>query len=419
MKSNILSEVFAELCESQTHFDSLLSRVNPSQKSKVAVLLGAFLRRPATIATHFGIELAPSAAEFWSASFIRMKKNQGIHQCFEALWEKWETIPNEGSVEDFPVDFIQKLEKDWGVEKTKAMARLLSQDPLTTIRFHRRAYENGVLKPEIEAWLKEKEHPKSRAGNYTPNARIFRGFARVQRNDWFEKGYFEIQDEGSQFMSLYSLYPEFFGGRLKDAPQTEKFAQTDVSNLPDLGPITVVDACSGAGGKTLALADGLKGKGRIYAYDVYERKVRSLKQRAERAQERNIQGVLVTPADYSSIQKFENTADVVLVDAPCSGYGVLRRNPDTKWPRKPFDEKKRDSEIPLPELQLKVLEAYSKYVKPEGRLVFGVCTFLKEESLEPVQAFLKNHSEFELQSEGYLGPYDTDGFFMASLKKHK
>ena len=272
MKSQILSEVFADLCETQIHLDSLLANVIPSQKAKAAILLGAFLRRPLTIANHFGIKLADSPEDFWSSNFIKLKKNQAIHECFLALWEKWETIPTEGSNQDFPTTFIEKLTADWGAEKTKGITRLLSQDPLTTIRFHRRAFDSsGALQPEVEAWLKSEGLPKSRIGNFSPHARIFRGFAKVQRNDLFEKGFFEIQDEGSLFMSLYALYPELLKASLKDAPQTEKSTKAAVDSFPELNALTVVDACSGAGGKTLALADALQGKGRVYAYDIYER----------------------------------------------------------------------------------------------------------------------------------------------------
>lgn len=368
------------------------------------------------MATHFGLKLADTPEDFWASSFIKLKKNSEIHACFSKMWEsKWEAMPNEGSVHDFPPDLVEKFVADWGAPKTKEMARFLSQDPLTTIRLHRRAFQDdGSLKPEVETWLKDETLPKSRVGNYAPRARIFRGFARVQRNDLFDQGFFEIQDEGSQVMSLYSLYPELMQTRLKPEPQTEKVLGP-AAEFIDLGPITVVDACSGAGGKTLAIADAMRGKGRIFAYDIFERKVRSLKQRAERAGERNIQGVLIPKEDLSSLKKFEKSADVVLVDAPCSGYGVLRRNPDTKWNRKPAELERRESEIPLFELQMNVLSNYAPLVKKGGRLVYGVCTFLKAESLVPVHEFLNRNPEFELQSEGFIGPYDTDGFFMASL----
>jgi 16S rRNA (cytosine967-C5)-methyltransferase len=95
----------------------------------------------------------------------------------------------------------------------------------------------------------------------------------------------------------------------------------------------------------------------------------------------------------------------------------LRRNPDTKWNRKPLDQKRRELQKDLAVLQAEVLENYASLVKPNGRLVYGVCTFNKRESVDAVASFLETHPEFVLQSQGYLGPYDTDGFFMASMTR--
>jgi 16S rRNA (cytosine967-C5)-methyltransferase len=418
MKSQILSEVFAELCESQTHFDSLLSKVNPSQKSKVATLLGAFLRRPFSIAEHFKIQLAETPEDFWGLSFIKLKKHPGIHAALAELWEKWESAPNEGTIKDFPPQMIHKWEQDWGKEKAAGMARLLSQDPLTTIRFHRRAFsQGGELDPEVQAWLKSSELPKSRPGNFSERARVFRGFAAVQKNELFQKGFFEIQDEGSQVMSLFSLFPSEVVGLLSDSPQITKSKAPSISSQLFAKPLTVIDACAGAGGKTLALADLLEGKGRLYGYDLFEKKIQNLKKRMERAQERNVQGKTLPRESADELKRFRGTADVVLVDAPCSGLGVLRRNPDTKWNRKPMELKKRENERPLAEIQLEVLRKYSLLAKDTGRVVFGVCTLTKDESVDIVDQFLREDPSFEIEAQGYVGPFDTDGFYMCSLRK--
>ncbi len=417
MKSTVLNEVFAAFCESRTHFDSMVSKLDPSKKSKVATLLGAFLRRPLTVASTFKIRLEATPLEFWNLSFIRLKKHDGIHATLRDLWQRWEEIPSEGGVEDFPPAMISEWTRDWGEDHAQKMARLLSQDPLTVIRFHRRAFGNdGRLLPELESWLSEAGLPKSRPGNHSTRARIFRGFAAVQKNDWFKQGYFEIQDEGSQIMSLYALLPESVRPHLRDRPGVERSPFPSLPNDLQAAPMEVVDACAGAGGKTLALSDLMGGRGRVYAYDVFEMKVRNLRQRIDRAGERNVQAKLLPRTGDPGLTPFEGKSDVVLIDAPCSGTGVLRRNPDTKWNRKPLEQAKVEGSLPIGTLQESVLETYSRLVKPGGRLVYGVCTQNRAESTERIEKFLQTHQRFSLDSSGFIGPFDTDGFFMASLR---
>jgi 16S rRNA C967 or C1407 C5-methylase (RsmB/RsmF family) len=417
MKPTILNEVFAAFCESRTHFDSMVSKLDPSKKSKVATLLGAFLRRPLTIAGTFKIQLEASPEEFWALSFIRLKKHAGIHATLRDLWERWEEIPSEGSVVDFPPSLVAEWTRDWGEDHARKMARLLSQDPLTVIRFHRRSFgKDGRLLPDLETWLSSSALPKSRQGHHSERARVFRGFASVQKNEWFKNGYFEIQDEGSQIMSLYALLPETILPLLGDRPRVERGVAPPIPKDVQAPALEVVDACAGAGGKTLALSDLMGGKGRVFAYDVFETKIRNLKQRVDRAGERNVQARLLPRNGDNGLTSFEGKSDVVLIDAPCSGTGVLRRNPDTKWNRKPLEQAKAEGSLPIAMLQDSVLEQYSRLVKPGGRLVYGVCTQNRAESTGRIEHFLETHPRFSLDSSGFMGPFDTDGFYMASLR---
>jgi 16S rRNA C967 or C1407 C5-methylase (RsmB/RsmF family) len=416
MKSKILSEAFAEFCESRTHFDSLLSKVDPGQKSRVAELLGAFLRRPWTLAAHFKIQLESNPAEFWALNFIRLKKHPGLHATLLEMWEHWKDIPREGGVEDFPPALVESWERDWGRGTAEKLSRLLSQDPLTTIRFHRRAYQDsGELRPEVETWLQGTTLPKSRPGNWSMGARIFKGYATVQRNELYHQGYFEIQDEGSQFMAAFSLFPERAGVLLGNSPVVEKRGHEALPANLRSEALRVIDACAGAGGKTLAISNLMGGRGQVFAYDVFEKKIKSLRVRLDRARENNIKAVLIAPSNSDLLESYRNTADVVLVDSPCSGHGVLRRNPDIKWNRKPLSLPKGRSERPMGELQYQILSGYSTLARPGGRVVYGVCTFHREETLAVVARFLETHPDFELHSSGFMGPYDTDGFFMASF----
>src|SRR5262249_47367256 len=146
----------------------------------------------------------------------------------------------------------------------------------------------------------------------------------------------------------------------------------------------VVDACAGAGGKTLALGAALGGKGRIVAFDVDEKKLAELRRRARRAGLANVQAVSVAEGVPPTL------AARVLVDAPCSGLGVLRRNPEARWRLTP------DEIGAFPARQLALLESYAPLVEPGGRLVYATCTFLRAEDEGVVEAFLARHDSFRV-----------------------
>lgn len=200
----------------------------------------------------------------------------------------------------------------------------------------------------------------------------------------FKNGLFEVQDASSQ------LVAEF----LEVAPG-----------------MRVVDACAGAGGKTLHLASLMQNKGQIIALDIYENKLKELKKRAKRNSAHNIEPRLITSTKV--IKKLYNSADSVLIDAPCSGLGVLKRNPDAKWKLQPdFIEK-------LKKTQAEILETYSKMVKTNGKLVYATCSILPSENEKQIENFLKKHKDFTFIAEKKIAPSVTgyDGFYMALLKK--
>jgi 16S rRNA (cytosine967-C5)-methyltransferase len=219
----------------------------------------------------------------------------------------------------------------------------------------------------------------------------------------FKQGLFEIQDEGSQLL-----------GMLVDAP-----------------PTCVVDACAGAGGKTLQLAAQMKNRGELFALDVDARRLDDLRQRARRAGVHNTRVRLIPPegpAAREALADLAGKADRVLVDAPCTGTGTLRRKPDARY---------RFSEEMLLEAvarQRALLEQFAPLVKPGGRLVYGTCSVLRAENEAVVEAFLAAHAEFRLLPPAdKLGPelgaqvtrgeyfrlathvHGTDGFFGALL----
>jgi 16S rRNA (cytosine967-C5)-methyltransferase len=210
--------------------------------------------------------------------------------------------------------------------------------------------------------------------------------ANVFKTEAFHKGYFEVQDASSQLVAEY----------LEVAPGMK-----------------VIDTCAGAGGKTLHLASFMKNKGQIIAMDIYESKLRKLKVRARRNKIHNIDIRVIDST--KPIKKLHGKADRVLIDAPCSGLGVLRRNPDSKWKLQPeFLEN-------IKKVQQDILQQYSKMVKPGGKLVYATCSVLPSENQLQIAEFLTSESgkDFILVKDNkvlaHLSGYD--GFYMALLER--
>ena len=172
----------------------------------------------------------------------------------------------------------------------------------------------------------------------------------------YSKGWVEVQDAGSQIAAA--------AANVRPGEQ-------------------VLDYCAGGGGKTLALAAAMQGKGQIFAYDIDGRRLSAIVPRLKRSGAHNVQ--LLHPREPEALQALEAQMDCVFVDAPCSGTGTWRRRPDTKWRLK---EKSLATRI---EQQNEVLREAAKYVRPGGRLLYATCSFLMEEDEDRVEAFLKTH----------------------------
>ncbi len=173
----------------------------------------------------------------------------------------------------------------------------------------------------------------------------------------------------------------------------------------------VIDACAGAGGKTLHLADLMKNKGKIVALDIHEWKLDELKKRARRGGFSIIEGKVIE--NNKVIKRLEESADRLLLDVPCTGIGVLRRNPDRKW-KVSLEELLR-----LQTLQSEILKEYARIVKVGGKMVYSTCSVLPSENEDQVKEFLAGHPQWQLEEMLRLDPDQGkgDGFFMARLKR--
>lgn len=237
---------------------------------------------------------------------------------------------------------------------------------------------------------------------YSPVGVRVAGKPAINRNALFAGGAIEVQDEGSQLLGLLV------------APKRREM---------------VVDFCAGAGGKTLHMGALMQNQGRLYAFDVSDKRLNGLKPRLKRSQLSNVHPQLISAETDARVRRLAGKIDRVLVDAPCSGFGTLRRNPDMKW---------RQSQEQLGGLtarQRSILEGAARLLKPGGRLVYATCSLLREENEDMVEQFVAGHAGFraldcqalldeqriDLETGRYFHVYPhrhgTDGFFAAVLQR--
>jgi 16S rRNA (cytosine967-C5)-methyltransferase len=226
----------------------------------------------------------------------------------------------------------------------------------------------------------------------------------LTRYPLYQQGQIEVQDEGSQLLA-YLVAPK--RGEM------------------------VVDFCAGAGGKTLLLGALMRSTGRLYAFDVSEKRLARLRPRVARAGLSNVHPVCISSENDTRVKRLAGKIDRVLVDAPCSGLGTLRRNPDLKW------RQTAEGVAELVRKQQDILAGASRLVKPGGRLVYATCSILPQENEEVLAAFLAAHEDFVQVSAAHvlqqqqipldtgealrLTPFehDTDGFYAAVLERRK
>ena len=280
-------------------------------------------------------------------------------------------------------DWLDQLgEKEIGKNWDKII-RALNQRPATVLR----ANTLKTNPRELQKILEEEKITESSLIVWSPEAVELKFPRNVFRTEAFHKGLFEVQDASSQMVS------EFL----------------DVKS-----GMRVVDACAGAGGKTLHLAALMKNKGRIIALDVKEKKLLELKKRATRADVRIVETRVIDSS--KTIKRLMETADRLLLDVPCSGVGVLRRNPDSKW-KLNVEEIERVKKI-----QREILSSFSAITKIGGKMVYATCSILPSEGEEQVKWFLEQcDGTWNLLGEKRYSPevYHADGFYMALLERKK
>lgn len=291
----------------------------------------------------------------------------------------------------------ERLQRQWGEAETQQAAAVLNTPAPLDLRVNSlKGEREAVIAALAEAPIIAEPTP------YAPLGLRIQKKPSLQNLPLFKDGTIEVQDEGSQILA------QLVGARRGEM---------------------VADFCAGAGGKTLALGAIMRNTGRLYAFDVSEKRLAKLKPRLARSGLSNVHPVVIAHEKDAKIKRLAGKLDRVLVDAPCSGLGTLRRNPDVKWRQTP------EGVLELNEKQLSILSSAARLVKTGGRLVYATCSILDEENEGVVQAFLNANPGFQLlpasavlaeqkialDTGDYLKLYphlhQTDGFFAAVLER--
>ncbi len=318
---------------------------------------------------------------------------QTARQIFTKRLSETDGITNLGINYSFPDWFVEKCLIAYGETQTEQLLISLNQQAPTVIRV------NTLLctREQCKIALKE-ERVECEETKFSPFGLILKKRMNVQTSLIYKQGWYEFQDEGSQLLSIFV-----------NARENE----------------TILDACSGAGGKSLAIAAMMNNKGNIFAFDIEEMRIREMQQRLQRA---SVNIVKTNLYEHIDTRKFISHADAVLLDVPCTGSGTIRRNPMLKW--KISEESIAEKTL----LQQQLIEEYSQFVKPGGRLIYATCSLFCEENENIVESFLKTRNNFRvvspaemlsryslphLENERYLHLlphlHNTDGFFAAMM----
>ncbi len=300
---------------------------------------------------------------------------------------------------DFPDWLTERLSARMGADELLTLARGLNRPAPLDLRVN----EFKAKRDEVLAQFTA-EGIAAEPCRYAPDGLRLKTRPALSRHPLYLEGKIEVQDEGSQLLG-YLLAPK--RGEM------------------------VVDFCAGAGGKTLLLGALMRSTGRLYAFDVSDKRLAKLKPRVARSGLSNVHPVAIVGENDPRVKRLAGKIDRVLVDAPCSGLGTLRRNPDLKWRQTP------ESVAELTRKQADILASAARLVKAGGRLVYATCSILAEENEGVVDAFLAAHPEFArlsaaelLAKQGiaiacgadmHLAPHShgTDGFYAAVLERSK
>ena len=346
---------------------------------------------PKSAAVNESVNLAKRYGHKGSSNFVNAILRKVDKKDYEELFEIEDDIERISKTTSMPVWIVEELLKEKDIQKVEEICRASNIRPKTTIRIN----SLKTNKSEIENKLKERKI-EFKEGNLE-DFLILEGTKNIEKLDLFKNGYFTIQDEGAGLIPLILN------------PKPNEF---------------VLDACSSPGGKTTYMAEMMENKGKIVAWDIHEHRVDLVRKNAKRL---GID-IIDTKCEDATVYKeeYKEKFDKILLDVPCMGIGVLKRKPDIKWKRKLEDMEE------ITQIQQKILETCSKYLKKNGEIVYATCSIFCGENEKIIEKFLQQNQDFDyvkieniqnkkdMENPNYIQLYqgkDNDGFFMCKLQK--
>ena len=334
---------------------------------------------PKSAAVNEGVNLAKRYGHKASINFVNAILRKVEKKDYQEFFEIENDVSRISKTTSMPEWLVEELIK----ENTVKTVEKICHDSNIRPKIHIRINPLKTTKEELIKELEEEGVKVKQAD--LENFLVLENAKNIEGRKTFQEGKFTVQDEVAGWIAVV-LSPK----------SGEK----------------VLDACSSPGGKTTAMAELMKNKGEIIAWDLHEHRVKLVEKTAKRL------GITIIKTEIKDATKPQEndkeTFDKILLDVPCLGIGVLKRKPDIKWKRK-----KEDLEE-ITKIQKQILENCSKYLKIGGELVYSTCSILKEENEKVINKFLKNNKDFEIEKDKMIQIYQnekTDGFFVCKLRK--
>ena len=349
---------------------------------------------PKSAAVNESVNLAKRYGHKSSSNFVNAILRKVNDNDYKELFNIKDDVKRISKTTSMPIWIVEQLLKENTVKQVEEICNASNIRPKVTVRVNRLK----ISKEELERLLEERniEYTQGKIDDFL----ILNKEKNIENLDLFKNGYFTVQDEGAGIIAL-----------VLDVKEGEK----------------ILDACSSPGGKTTYMAELMKNNGEIHAWDLYKHRVDLVEENAERLGV----NIIKTKCEDASIYKeeYKEKFDKILLDVPCLGIGVLKRKPDIKWKRKSEDIKE------ITQIQEKILETCSKYLKKGGQLVYSTCSIFKEENEDIIEKFLEKNKEFEyakIVGENYkyftknqknqailnlIPNKENDGFFICKLQK--
>lgn len=403
----LISEIVYGVITWKLTLDEIVKKYSNIKLKKISVWILNILRMgiyqiifldkiPKSAAVNESVNLAKRYGHKSSSNFVNAVLRKIDTKDYEELFNIENDVERISKTTSMPIWIIEELLKEKNIEEVEEICKSSNQRPKISIRVNRLKITEDELKSKLE------ERNIKFEDGILNDFLVIDKVKNIENMDLFKQGFFTIQDEAAGLI-----------------PIVLEVHENDV----------VLDACSAPGGKTTYMAEIMKNKGEIEAWDIYEHRLNLVNQNAKRLGVNIINTQIGDATIYN--EKYNEKFDKILLDVPCLGIGVLKRKPDIKW------KKSREDIKEIRKVQLQILQNCSKYLKKGGELVYSTCSILKEENDEVIKQFLLENKDFLIQrinlngekyfekfikEDKFLQVYQnekTDGFFICKLLKNK